>query len=91
MQYMCIPIPRVWDVCTSCAYRHKLFDVLKMAKYIYSLCVFLDAGDITVQGFEKKKAKLLSPYLGEHTYTHGHSTYPCLKCRNDIHTCSHSQ
>ena len=36
-----------------------------MRVYVWSWCVCLCvcAGDITPQGFEKKKAKLLAPYL----------------------------
>ena len=36
------------------------------------VCVLAVAGDITQQGFEKKKSKLLAPYLTQQGSTHTH-------------------
>ena len=67
-------------VCGMC---HILYTYLSSNKHPVSmsvLCivfVFIDVGDITRQGYEKKRSRLLSPYItqppGTHTHTHTHT------------------
>ena len=41
---------------------HVMVHIVYMV-FLSFVCILVCAGDITTQGFEKKKAKLLAPYL----------------------------